>query len=377
MEKEVKYCKRCIYNTGIIPALEFDESGICSYCQLHDQMDRDYPTGEEGWKILTEIAEKVKKNGEGKKYDCVVGVSGGTDSSYMVYLLKEKLGLRPLAVHFDNTWNSKIAVENIQKVLKKLDVDLYTYVIDNEEFCDMSRSFLEAAVSETDCITDIALTTTLYLAADKYDVKYIFDGHNFRTEGTVPLDWSYFDGKYISSIHKRFGKKKMKTFPNLWLRNWFVYLFKKIKRIRPLNYLNLDKDETKEFLSKEFDWQWYGGHHLENRHTKFHHYLSITRFKKDKRYVELSAFVRSGKMTREKALEEIKKPIEYPKDVVEEIKRRLGFTDEEYEEVLKRPIKSAKDYKTYHPTFKKLRPVFWAMYKAQLVPRTFYEKYTK
>src|SRR3989344_115468 len=236
-------CKRCIYNTERVPNLSFNKNGQCNYCDLHDQIERDYPTGEEGWKKLQKIAEEIKKNGKNKKYDCVIGVSGGCDSTYMLHIAKKELGLRPLAVHFDNTWNSKIAVENIQNVLKKLDIDLYTEVIDNEEMNDMIYSFLKASVPEIDSITDLALATVLYRASKKYGIKYILDGHNYRTEGTVPLGLIYFDGKYISSIHKKFGKIKMKTYPNLPLTKFMYYLFKGIKRVRPLYYRKYDKEK--------------------------------------------------------------------------------------------------------------------------------------
>jgi N-acetyl sugar amidotransferase len=370
-------CSRCIYDERI-PGITFDSNMVCSYCKIHDGMCEEYPTGEKGQKILKEIAEKIKRAGRNKKYDCVVGVSGGCDSSYLTYLTKEKLGLRPLAVHFDNTYNTMIATQNIHKVLKKLDVELYTYVVDNEEFDDLARSFLKASVPEIDSLTDVALATTLYIAAEEYGVKYIFNAHNFRTEGITPIDWFYFDGKYIQSVHKEFGALKMDTFPNLWLSRWMKWLFKGIKRIRPIYYANFKKEDVKKFLNKEFSWQWYGGHHQENRYTIFsNRYILPNKFNIDFRYVEFSALIRSGQMKREDALREVAKPPKCPEGIVEVIKKRLGFTDEEFEEILKLPKKSVNDFKTYRPTFKKMRPFFWLMYKADLVPKSFYIKYTK
>lgn len=375
----MKTCNRCIYNETI-PGISFDDKGICNYCRLSEQMEREYPNGAEGGKIFGRIAEDIRRDGRGKQYDCVVGVSGGCDSSYLLYALKER-GLRPLAVHFDNTWNSTIAVGNIRKVLKKLNVDLYTYVVDNEEFNDLSRSFLEASVPEIDALSDVALTTVLYMAAAKHKVRYMFDGHNFRTEGITPLGWFYFDGKYIAGIHKRFGKRKMKTYPNLWFSKWMQWLLiNRPKRIRPMYYLDFDKEKAKEFLAKEFGWQWYKGHHMENKYTLFcDNYVMPRKFNIDLRYVEFSALVRSRQMTRQAALEEIAKPPLFEDEAVfiNEVKKRLGYTDSQFDAIMALPTKTAKDYETYHPLFRALRPFFWLMYKADLVPKSFYVKYTK
>jgi len=372
----LKTCIRCIYDETT-PGITFDEHGVCNYCKTHDQMEKEYPTDEAGWKKLEEFAEKIKKSGKGKKYDCVIGVSGGCDSSYLLHLAKTKLGLRPLAVHFDNTWNSKTAVENINIVLKKLDIDLWTYVMDNDEFNSLAKSMLLASVPEIDALTDIALATSLYMAAEKFKVKYIMDGHSFRTEGITPIGWFYFDGKYIDNINKQYGNIEMKRFPNLWLWKWMKWLLMGVKRLRPLYYVKYDKEEIKELLNKEYGWQWYGGHHLENRYCAFNHYLLNTKFNRDFRIVEYSSFIRTGQMTRQQALEEIKKPQQYPAELISEIKKRLNITDEEYEKIIRLPIKSAKDYKTYRSTFRKLRLFFWLMYKLDRVPKSFYIKYCK
>ena len=369
-------CSRCIYDDSV-PQITFDEEGVCSYCKIHDSMEAEYPTGVEGLEKLKELAEDIKRSGKRKKYDCIVGVSGGCDSSYLLYLAKNKLGLRPLAVHFDNTWNSKIAVENIHKVLKKLDVDLYTYVMDNEEFSDLAQAMLHASIPEIDALTDIALTTVLYMAAEKHGVKYILNGHSFRTEGIAPLGICYCDGKYIQSIHKEFGKQKMKRFPNLWLHKWLIWICKGIKRVRPLYYIQYNKEETKKFLSEEFGWEWYGGHHMENRYTSFaNKYYIPTKFKIDYRNVEFSALVRSKQLKRDVAIKLMESPPECPEDIIEEVKNRLCISDEEFKAILSAQTKSAKEYKTYHPTFRRLRPLFWVFLKADLIPKSFYIKYT-
>jgi len=338
-------------------------------------MEKEYPTGEAGRKKLEELAEQIKKDGRGKKYDCIIGVSGGCDSSYLLHIAKEELGLRPLAVHFDNTWNSKTAVENIEIVLKKLDIDLWTYVMDNEEWNDLAKSMLKASIPEIDALTDIALTTTLYMAADKHKVKYILNGHSFRTEGITPSNWFYFDGKYIDSIHRQFGKVKMDRFPNLWLSKWMKWLIKDIKRLRPLYYVDYRKEEVKKMLSETYGWKWYGGHHLENRYCAYNHYLLNTKFKRDLRYVEYSAMIRSGYMTREEGVKEITSHQDYPAELISEVKKRLKLTDAEYDAIITAPLKTPQDYKTYKPTFKIMRPFFWVMYKWERVPKSFYIKY--
>lgn len=369
-------CTRCVYDDKT-PNISFDSDGVCNYCKQHDQFEADYPTGEAGRKKLEELAARVKRDGKGKEFDCVIGVSGGCDSSYLCWLAKD-LGLRPVAAHFDNTWNSKIAVENIHRVLDKLDIPLYTYVMDNEEFNDLQRSFLKASVLEIDALTDIALTTTLYMAAEKYGVKHIFNGHSFRTEGVAPVGWVYADGKYIESIQKRYGTMRMKRFPNLWLSRWMKWLLMGIERHRPLYYVDYNKGDVKKFLEKELDWQWYGGHHMENRYTSFaNRYYIPEKFKIDFRYIEFSALVRSGQMGREAALAELSKKPSYDKETIIEIKKRLRLTDEDFDEIMHAPLKSYRDYETYLPTFKLMRPFFWLMYKMGRVPKSFYVKYTQ
>ena len=189
-------CTRCIYDEDV-PGISFDENGVCNYCHTMEALKEQYHTGTpEGEKNLQDIIEQVKREGKGKQYDCVVGVSGGTDSSFLVAKMVE-WGLRPLAVHYDNTWNTSIATENIKKVLDKLHVDLYTYVIDNREADDIFMAFLRASVPELDASTDLALAEVTYRVANKYRVNYVFEGHSFVTEGISPLSNMYFDGKYI------------------------------------------------------------------------------------------------------------------------------------------------------------------------------------
>jgi N-acetyl sugar amidotransferase len=370
-------CSRCIYDDRI-PYITFDATGVCNYCRQHDQLEKEYPTGQEGGRRLEQLAGKIKEAGRNKRYDVVVGVSGGTDSSYLLYLAK-KLGLRPLAAHFDNTWNSKIAVENIQSVLKGLGVDLFTHVVDNREFCDLFKSFLKASVPDIDTPSDIGLATTHYLAAQTYGVKYIFEGHSFRTEGISPHGWFYMDAKYIQTVQAQFGSYKIETFPNLWMGRWLKWTaIDRIKKIRPLYYLDYHKEQTKQFLNKEYGWKWYGGHHMENRTAYFtNNYYLPKKFGIDLRYSEFSALVRSGQMTRSEALEKIKEPKPFEPNILDEIKKRLDLKDAEFERIMNLPRKTYRDYQTYKELFERMRPIFWIMYRLDLVPKSFYMKYTQ
>ncbi len=371
-----KTCARCLYDEET-PAIVFDQDGVCNYCRMHDQLDREYPAGAEGRAILERQAEQIRREGKGKDYDCVVGVSGGCDSSYLVWLAKD-LGLRPLAAHFDNTWDSKTAVENIHNVLDKLGVDLYTHVVDNVEYNDIYRSFLKAGVPDIEAPTDIGLASTLYMAAAKAKVRWIFEGHSFRSEGVSPLGWLYMDGKYISTIQKTYGGMPIRTFPNLTMARFLWWTGgRRIKKIRPLYHLEYRKEEVKKFLVDQFGWQWYGGHHLENRFTAFYHsYFLPRRFGIDQRVNGYSALMRSGQMTREEGMRLMAQPPHMEAGLLEMVRKRLGLDEMEFERLMNLPRRTFKEFRTYKKDFERLRPLFWAMYKLDLVPKSFYLKYT-
>ncbi len=372
-----KICSRCIYDESI-PSISFDEQGVCNYCHMVDGLVDEYHTGKpEGEKAIQEKIQQIKEDGKNKKYDCVIGVSGGTDSSYMVHWAI-KNGLRPLAVHYDNTWNTSIATENIRKVLGKLKVDLFTHVIDNKEADDIFRAFFLASVPEIDASTDLALAETMYRAAAKFKVKYVLEGHSFLAEGISPLGKNYFDGKYIKSIHKMFGKLPMKTYPlmSFWQFIKWTTIYR-IQKVRPLWYIQYSKEEAKAFLEKEYGWQYYGGHHLENRIASFFHSVYCPeKFHVDYRNNTLSASVRSNSLKRDEAIDMYynQKPFVEP-ELVSYFKKRLGFSDAEYTEIMNRPPKYWQAFPTYKKRFERLRPFFFMLMKANLVPRSFYMKY--
>lgn len=353
---------------------------MCSYCQVHDNLEALYPTGEEGKRRLIDLFAKIKEEGtgSGKKYDCVIGVSGGCDSSYLIHKAVE-MGLKPLAVHFDNTWNSPIATQNIQKVLSKLNVDLYTLVANNKEYDDIYKSFMLAGVKDIEAPTDIALISTMYKACAKYNLSYILEGHSFRTEGISPLGWLYMDGKYVESVHKKYGQLPMKTYPNLTLFKFLWYsIVTKVNRIRPLYYMDYNKEEAKAFLKEKYGWEWYGGHHLENRFTAFYHsYFLPKRFHLDCRILGFAALARSGQLTRDEALEKMASPIDHDEEIISLVKKRLGFNDQTFEEVMTMPVRHWTEFKTYKKTFERLEPVFRILLKLNRIPESFYIKFCK
>jgi N-acetyl sugar amidotransferase len=368
-------CARCLYDVSI-PGVTFDEEGQCSYCALHDQMDAQYPTGPEGESALQAMVNGMKVAGSGRDYDCILGVSGGCDSSFLVHEMVRR-GLRPLAVHFDNTWDSSIAMNNIYTVLDKLEVPLETYVVDNHEYDDIYRAFIESGVRDIDSPTDIGFMATLYQAAERHRVKYIVEGASFRTEGVSPLGWLYMDGRYIKEVHRRHGSMPMKTFPNMPFMQFIKWTaLSGIRRIRPLYWVDYHKEDTKQFLTSEYGWEWYGGHHLENRLTAFYHtYFLPRRFGIDQRINELSGRIRSGQLAREDAKAEWDTGPVVDPELLAMVKKRFGYSENRWEELMDAPHRHYTDYPTYKKTFERLRPLFWILYKLNRVPKTFYVKF--
>lgn len=372
----LRVCSRCIYDERV-PAITFDEQGVCVYCHQVEDLTTEYGTGQPtGVATLEGIVSEIKRAGRGKKYDCVIGVSGGTDSSYMVWLAKE-WGLRPLAVHYDNTWNSAIATQNIQKVLNALDVDLYTWVVNNKEADDIFRSFFRAGVAEIEASTDLALAEVMYRAASKYGVKYILEGHSFITEGISPQGRNYFDGKYIQSIHDEYGTMDRKSYPLMTFNRMLYWtVAKRIRKIRPFWYMDYSKEKARAFLEKEFGWEYYGGHHLENRMTAFFHSVYLPeKFGLDARNLSLAALARNGSVSREKAWEQYTAPRHIEEALVEYFCKRLGIRQADYDAHMAVPPRDWHEFPTYKKRFERLRPMFKILAKANLVPMSFYLKY--
>lgn len=377
MQNNFIICSRCVLDTTV-PDIYFDEQGICNYCKTFDIMDRAYPNDERGQAILDKIIDQIRHRGRKKKYDCIIGVSGGTDSTYTLYWAK-KVGLRALAVHFDNGWNSEVAVRNIKNTTSLLNVDLYTYVVNWEEFKSLQVSFLRASIPDMEQPTDVGITGALYRIAAQEGIKYIIVGNNFRNEGKVPILWSYGDGRYIKSVNKNFGTVPLKTYPNLTFFDLINYGYlRRIKLIRPLWYLDYRKDKVKEILKNELGWEYYGGHHYESIYTRFiHGYLLLKKFNYDKRKVEYSAYVRTKQWTREEALIKLKND-PYPESLVKEdidyAIKKLCLTKGEFDRIILAEKKTFLNYKTYYPMFVHLKLVikFFYRYLASETPQMFY-----
>ncbi len=350
MRTKNNICTKCIMDYSD-PDIKFNDEGVCNHCLRYESLvsSRVFD-GIEGEKELNSLINKIKKEGKNKDYDCLIGVSGGVDSTYVAYLLKKK-GLRPLAVHFDNGWNSELAVSNIEKTLSKLDIDLYTYVIDWPMFRDLQLSFLKASTPDGEIPTDHAIDSFLWNEASKRGIKYIVSGMNFKSEAMSVPAWAYghSDWRYIKSIQKKFGTKKLKNYPHYTFFDLFKFnVLKGIRIVSVLNYIDYNKEEVMQFLQDELGWVYYGGKHYESIYTRFYQsYILPKKFNIDKRRGHMSDLINSKQLTRESALSEIEKET-YQKDLMARdlsyVKKKLGFSDEEFTKIMNSPIKSYKDY---------------------------------
>jgi hypothetical protein len=325
---------------------------------------------------LAQIIEGIRTQGRGRRYDCVIGVSGGTDSSYLVHWAVEQ-GLRPLAVHYDNTWNTAIATQNIRKILSGTGVDLHTHVVDNKEIDDIFRAFFLAGVAEIDAATDLGYAYTLRRVAARHGIRTIMEGHSFVAEGITPLGRNYFDGKYIKSIHKLFGTLPLRTYPLMTFSRFLKSaIVDRPKFIRPLWYLNYSKEEAQDLLRENYGWQYYGGHHLENRMTAFYHGIYMPRkFGGDLRNNTLAARVRNGSLDRATAWAEYNSPPTVERQLLDYFLKRLGITASEFDNVMAETPRNWTEYPTYKRRFERLRPLFAVLANADLVPMSFYMKY--
>jgi N-acetyl sugar amidotransferase len=350
-------CVRCIMDTTD-PDITFDSNGVCNHCQRYDRIhvERVIPQAERDRQFQTLVA-KIKADGAGKPYDCIIGVSGGVDSTYVAWVVK-KAGLRPLAVHLDNGWNSELAVANIEKALNTLGIDLYTHVIDWEEFRDLQVSFLKAATPDGEVPTDHAILALLYEIAARHGLHHVIAGFNVSTEGVLPVKWGYgyFDWRYVRDVQSRFGTKRLSTYPHFSLTKLAYYLFvRRIRMVSILNYVHYDKKEAMELLQKKLGWVYYGGKHYESIYTRFYQsYLLPRKFDIDKRKAHYSGLICSGQMTREQALQLMQEPV-YPPQLLEQDReytiKKLQLSVDQFEQIMKSPNKTFLEYRTSHGIF--------------------------
>ncbi len=353
-QKNVQVCTKTVMDTLADPNITFDENGVCNYFyQYQDRVNKFFIGGEKGKEELAKVFNRIKEEGKGKKYDCITGVSGGVDSTYMVYLCKQ-YGLRPLVIHLDNGWNSEIANQNINNIIDKCGYDLYTHVIDWDEFKDLQLSFLKASVIDLELTSDHAIFAIIYKLAKKHNIKYLLSGFNITTEGILPEAWRWYkyDWLNIKSIQKQFGSVKLKSYPHVsFNRKIYFDLVKKMQTVMPLNYLDYNKEEAKKIITEELGWRDYGGKHFESIITRFYQgYILPEKFGVDKRKAHLSTLIASGQLSRNEALEELKEPIYNAKMLAEDkefVLKKFGFSEAEFDALMNAPIKGHAEYPSY------------------------------
>lgn len=353
--KKYQICCNCVMDTTD-SLIVFDEKGVCDHCNtFFTKTLPTWHTDDRGSAELDLMVEKIKASGKGKDFDCIIGMSGGIDSSYLTYIAKEKLGLRPLVFHVDAGWNSQMAVNNIERLVDGLGLDLYTEVIDWEEMKDLQKAFFKSGVSHIDSPQDNAFFATMYKFAVQYDVKYILTGGNLSTECIRnPVEWMYYqsDARQIKDIHEKFGERPLKNYPVtsiLWHKIWLPYV-KGIKAVRPLNCVPYVKQDAMKLLMERFGWQPYPQKHFESRFTRFYEsYWLPKRFGYDVRRVQYSSLIVTNQMTRDQALEMLKQS---PYDVttidqeIEFVANKLGISVDELNGYMNLPKKTYRDYKS-------------------------------
>lgn len=360
--KEYQICTRCIMDTSD-PDISFDENGVCNHCHKYDKIKEKYAF-EDREKELNKLIQQIKNDGKGKEYDCILGISGGVDSAYLAYLAK-KQGLRVLAVHVDCGWNSEIAVSNIQKLCSKLGYDLHTIVVDWETIKELQRAYMFSGLPNLDIPQDHAFLSATYDYALKHHIKYMLNGSNLATEGILPASWGYDAKDYtaIRDVYKKCGRGKLSfsKYPHMSILKYIQLVYANaVIRVDLLNYIDYSKKKAIETLSREFDWQYYGGKHFESRFTKFFQsYYLPRKFGYDKKRAHLSSLVVGGEMTRDEALKEMEDDSAYTEEEMLEdrdyILKKLDISMEEWEEIMKAPCKSEDDYKNYKRTMESMR----------------------
>jgi len=345
-----KQCTRCVLDTST-KLISFDENGICNFCNDYDKVAATTVLRDRAvrYKEFDELILRIKEDGKSKTYDCILGLSGGVDSSYLALVAHEQ-GLRPLVVHFDNGWNNELAVKNIQQIVEKLNYDLSTYVIDWEEFKDLQLAYFRASVIDLEVPTDQLIVATLYKLAERHNIKFILSGNNFRTEYTLPSDWIYrkkLDLVNLNNIHKKFGTIPLKKFPKIGVNDRYRYQEKLgIRMVTFFDKIDFNVADVKKRLVNELEWVPYPGKHYESLFTRFYQgYILVEKFGVDKRKAHLSSLICSGQITKEEALAELAKP-PYPIELQEEDKKyvikKWGLTEAEFEKIMnEKPIPHA------------------------------------
>lgn len=366
----VKYqiCSRCVMDTSD-PEIKFDAAGVCNHCRNFEEISaRTWFPNNDGRKMLEQIIDGIRDEGKGKEYDCIIGLSGGVDSSYLALKVKE-WGLRPLAMHVDAGWNSELAVSNIEKIVRHCGYDLHTYVVDWEEIRDLQIAYLRSGVSNQDVPQDHVFFAGLYYFATQNNIRYILTGGNMATEGIFPVSWhgnSAMDAMNLKAIHRKFGSRSLKTYKTVsFLKYYFWFPFiKKMRTVRLLNYIPYDKKTAIKEMDKLIGWRDYRWKHGESLFTKlFQNYFLPTRFGYDKRRPHLSSLIVSGQITRDEALTYLKEPLYDPDELEIDINyfcKKMRITRREFEDFISSPHCRYSDFSNwdkYHLMAKRFQTV--------------------
>ncbi|WP_439145971.1 N-acetyl sugar amidotransferase [Vibrio sp.] len=359
-DKKIKVCSNCVMDSTD-SKISFDQNGVCDHCNdFYENVEPNWHTDEKGNKELESIISKIKKDGEGRDFDCIMGMSGGADSSYLLHVAVNKYGLRPLVFHVDGGWNSDDAVHNINVMIDKLGLDLYTEVINWEEMKDFQLAFFKSSLPNIDIPQDHAFVATLYDYAAKYDIKYIVNGGNISTECVRnPLEWLYYgtDMSLLRDIRKRFSTNPMKTYPFSSVLRHKIYLryIKQVHVVKPLNYFPYIKSDAVKLLEKDYGWRAPEQKHFESRFTRFYEgYWLPKKFGYDTRKVQLSSLILTNQLTREEALEILSKPAltdVQARQEFEYVANKLGISESELQGYLEQPNKTYKDYSNQESLF--------------------------
>ena len=382
MDPAYRQCRRCIMDTTA-PGIRFDAHGTCSFCAVHDRMDAAFPVGEAGRRTVQRHAQAMRRAGRTRRYDCVLGVSGGRDSTYALWYCVTQLKLRPLAVHFNGGFGDPVAGENMVRACQRLGVELRTITSDWRESKDLKIAFLKASVPDMEEGTDLGIATALYGVATKENIRHVVIGQSFRTEGIAPLSWNFLDGRYLRAVHRQFGSVPLRPWQpadpgfNLGLREMFYYAFvRRIKTVTLLYHLDYVRSEVDEIIGNELAWQNPGAHYFDDLYQSLIYYLNRTKFNIDRRLFNYSALVRAGQMSRDEALERVShvNPIEDAAVIALCIKR-LGLTRGEFDALVAAAPKTFHDYPNSYAVLRLLRGPIWLMSRLNLIPESAYDKF--
>lgn len=353
-DREYQICANCAMDTTD-SLIQFDERGFCDHCNnYYNNILTNWHPDEIGKSQLDAVVKKIKQDGRGKKYDCIIGLSGGVDSSYLAYYAKEVLGLRPLIFAVDTGWTLNVAIENIEKIVKGLGLDLYTEILDWNEMKDLQLAYFRAQVPYQDIIQDHTIFASLYNYAVKQGIKYVLTGANYSTECVrEPIEWVYQnDLRQIKDIHKKFGKRTLKILPFCGMFKYRLYYryVKGMKVVQPLNMIPYHKEEAISLLEEKFGWQRYANKHFESIFTRFYEgYWLVKKFGYDKRRCHFSSLILTGQMSREEALQKLAEP-PYDENLaiqdLEYVAKKIGLTKEEFIKLMNGENKTYRDYKS-------------------------------